>query len=238
MAKILSPVISVGSGSVAGLTFTRTREHQVVIRQRTVPVNPNTQPQQFIRTSFALAVSMWEVASSADRALWEAYALTLSWKTKLGNSYTPTGRSVFIQVLSFTKYLSVLGILPDFDRTTPGTEELGLPATSLTRVDLEAPGTGFGLQCINPFLFKIKYAVSIGAPVSAGTNFYKGPYDTSTTVAFSVVGETTDQNDFTGLVDGKRYPWKARPFVDDETDQAMRVGAIQYGIATASIVTV
>lgn len=238
MAKILSPLISVGSGSVAGLTFTRTREHQVVIRQRTVPVNPNTEPQQHIRSAFALAVTTWEDIVQATRDLWEAYALTLSWKTKLGNSYTPTGRQVFIQVYSYTKYLGALGVLPAFVRTTPGTEEAGLPVPGLTRVDLAAPGTGFALQSINDFLHKIKYGVVLGNPVSNATNFYKGPYDTATTVAFSNPAESTSTEEFTGLVDGKRYPWKARPFVDDETDQAMRLGAAIYGIATATIVSV
>lgn len=233
MAKILSPIIDVGSGSVAGITFTRTREHQVVMRQRTVPVNPNTVNQIAVRNGFAQAASDWETTFGSNRTAWEAYADTLTWYTKLGNAFTPTGRAAFIQVRSLLGYLDNQNLLAYVARMTPGDEPGSFNIPMPVVGALAAPGIGFQLTFANNQTHSVGLYVRRAISISNGTNYFKGPYDPSTGSVITVVTEDEAVASFTGLIDGARYPWIARPFTADFPTHGMRLAPVLSGIATA-----
>lgn len=238
MAKIYSPIIDVGSGSIAGITFTRTREHQVVIRQRTVPINPNTQYQISVRNGFAQAASDWETTTAIIRALWLDYAGTLTWYTKLGNAYTPTGRQAFMQIRALLGYLDNENILAYVANMSPGAEAGSFNIPMPVVESPSSPGTGFRLDISNNQSHSVNFYARRAAAVANGRNFFKGPYDPSTGLGDTIPTEDTKAADFVGLIEGHRYPWIVRPYTPDFPTHGMRVAPVLSGIATATVTSV
>jgi hypothetical protein len=83
-------------GSINGTTFSRVRGGAIA-RNRTVPINPNTPAQIAARLSFQIIVNMWTSLTAAGRAQWNEYAATLLFINRLGETFVPTGRMVFMR---------------------------------------------------------------------------------------------------------------------------------------------
>src|SRR3990170_5667158 len=95
--KISSGFVSAGSGSLGRCTFSGDGMGPYV-RERAVPVNPNTTFQQAIRTIFSNLSTLWlATLTAAQRAGWEAYALGTLIPDALGNPQNIRGLPMYIR---------------------------------------------------------------------------------------------------------------------------------------------
>ena len=83
-------------GSVGGSVYSRTHAGAIV-RNRIVPVNPNTQAQDDIRTLFATVAQLYTDLTPAQRNAWDEFAQLVNVTNVFGESYVPTGRQMFQQ---------------------------------------------------------------------------------------------------------------------------------------------
>ena len=82
-------------GSIAGNVFSRGRSGAIV-RNRTTPVNPNTQAQADFRYLFSQTAANYTTLTKQQQHNWDLYAQELAfWRNRLGEPYTPSGRQVF-----------------------------------------------------------------------------------------------------------------------------------------------
>jgi hypothetical protein len=93
--KYLSALISQGSASIGGATFSKNRGGNY-IRKRVAPVQPRSSAQQAVRATLSALSGQWKGLGAAVIAAWSALASTITLKDSLGNSYTPTGNQLFV----------------------------------------------------------------------------------------------------------------------------------------------
>jgi hypothetical protein len=93
--KVASGIVSAGSGALGRTVWSR-NHYGSYIRERAVPVNPNTTFQQLIRSIFANLAVLWSATlTSVQRAGWETYALATPITDALGNNQILTGISMY-----------------------------------------------------------------------------------------------------------------------------------------------
>ncbi len=79
-----SPLIEAGSGSVAGLTFSRNKGGNY-LRGRAIPTNPNSPLQQAVRSIMSQLTANWlNVLTAIQRVAWETYAEERAQKEREG----------------------------------------------------------------------------------------------------------------------------------------------------------
>lgn len=92
-----SPLISQGSGSIAGITFSRNRGGMYV-RARAIPTNPATALQVAVRGFLAQLAILWQdTLTAAQRIAWETYADNVPLKNSLGENIFATGLNHYIR---------------------------------------------------------------------------------------------------------------------------------------------
>jgi len=95
--KVISGLVSAGSGSYGRCTWSRNRMGPYV-RERAVPVNPNTVFQQAIRSYLANLAVLWNnTLTIAQKTGWESFALQVPVTDALGNAITLTGLNWYIK---------------------------------------------------------------------------------------------------------------------------------------------
>jgi hypothetical protein len=85
------------SGSFAGETSSRNRFGQYV-RNRSVPVNPNSTSQSTVRARLSNNAAAWRVLTDLQRAGWASLGLDISRTDSLGQTYTLTGFQAYCLV--------------------------------------------------------------------------------------------------------------------------------------------
>jgi hypothetical protein len=91
-----SPIISRGSGSLAGITLSRNRGGNYM-RARSMPTNPNTALQQAVRAALAQLSVLWQdTLTPAQRLGWAAYGDNVPVTNRLGASINLTGQNWYI----------------------------------------------------------------------------------------------------------------------------------------------
>ncbi len=92
---ILSPVLGEMRGSMGGTTASRNRYGQY-LRQRSVPVNPNSARQLAVRGNFSGFAFIWtNILTQVQRNAWDLYGENVDWINKLGQVVKLTGYSHF-----------------------------------------------------------------------------------------------------------------------------------------------
>lgn len=206
MARMLSHLMSNMLGSVGGITYLNNPFHQIVARQRTVPVQPNTAAQVMAKTAFGAAVQAWEQTSQANRDGWAAYAQTVTFQGPLG-PYKPTGRMLAVAQYQITGYLINAGAMGFMGGSVMDPPVLpGLLV--VVNPNIQAPDAG-------NTGFKLGFTNQNGEPVvgyaercfkqSDARNFYKGPWVTSTLDAILCPDADTEVLPFYGLVEDGIY---------------------------------
>lgn len=205
MAKMKSTIFSVIRGSVAGQTFLATRNHPIVSRVRSVPVNPNTVAQVQIRNALAAGASIWTGLTDQQKIDWANYAVGISWEGPV-DTIRPTGRQMFIAQYVLTQYFINQGSaeILTHDSDAPDTSGL-LTVGDLTVGDLAAPGTGFGIALGNGNKEAIVVYGITSLEQSAGRFYWNGPYQPTTFEEAAVPDATTGLIEFTGLNAGGVY---------------------------------
>lgn len=199
MARMLSPLASILRGSIAGLTFTANQFHQIVVRQKTAPVQPNTTPQTDIKLAFTSAESAWEGLTEAVQRNWENYAGATPLSGPLGD-YTITGRLMFHAVFGLVFYMNAtlaagmstvttapptpgFAQLPNFTVGPPGLGENGV------RISATIP-----IFDQDMFMFAQRSIV-----YSPTRKRFKGPWDSATNQAVDFAAGVEGEIDFIGL---------------------------------------
>lgn len=174
MALVVLPEGQQRSGSIGGTVWSRNR-FGAYVRNRSMPVNPNTDRQVGIRNAVRSLSIAWETdLTQAQRNGWNVYAANVTWKNRLGQDVNLTGLNHFIR--SNTQ-LVVLGFGRIDD--APATQligkaelELGCTASEATQqltisFDDTAPWATDAGSFQHFFL---------GLPQNAGIAFFGGPW--------------------------------------------------------------
>ena len=188
--KYKGTLITQGSGSLAGATFSHNKGGQY-IRQRTIPVNPNTTLQQAVRSIFAtLSIAWVQTLTAAQRVLWKTYADNVPLINVLGDS-------IFITELAMYSRSNVPRLQAALTRVDDGPTTFSLAqmtnpsATAAAATDLlsvtftntDAWATAVGGAML----------VYISKPQNPTINFFKGPYQFAGKIAGAVVPPTSPQ---------------------------------------------
>lgn len=95
MAKILFGAgIGDARGSIGALTFSKNR-FGAVARSKVSPVQPRSGPVLQARGRFGTNSKEWATLTAMQITGWNAYAATVSFTDRFGNSYHPTGLQLF-----------------------------------------------------------------------------------------------------------------------------------------------
>lgn len=204
MARMRGLLADVIRGSIGGLTFTANQFHQIVVRQRTSPVNPNTNAQAQIRGAMSNASVVYNLLSAADKQRWQDYADTIRYPNPLGPIDVP-GRQVCVGNVGTVGYL-----LDRFVHLGPATGEPPvLPGFvsihNLAFAPLAGAGTGYQIE--------VSTAETEGIRIFALRSFafgdarlrYKGPFLTSTITGLTLPGPGSGIIEFTGLLEDSIY---------------------------------
>jgi len=204
LARMLSPLASTLRGSIAGLTFLSNQYHQIVVRQKTAPVNPKTTNQEIMRVCFANASNSWRNLTPAEREAWSNYSKSVTYSGPLGD-YNVTGRNIFMSNLSLIYYIITRNldiIIPTL--TAPTTD--GVP--SWAECNICPPtgiGTGFSVKLANASGQAMNYFITHSIPFDLSRNRFKGPFDSQTAVSASIADGTDEYVDFLGLTLNRVY---------------------------------
>ncbi|GAI13344.1 unnamed protein product [marine sediment metagenome] len=91
------PGIVDARGSVGGVVFSKNSTSHYM-RARTIPVNPNTEWQDQIRSAMANLCDQWsQILDAAARTAWELYASRVTVKNKLGEAINISGFNHFLR---------------------------------------------------------------------------------------------------------------------------------------------
>lgn len=174
MALVVLPEGQQRSGSIGGTVWSHNRSGAYV-RNRSVPVNPNTDLQVAARNAVrSLAINWDTVLTQAQRNAWMLYALNVSWKNRLGQNINLTGLNHYIRCNS-PRVANGIAAIADapviFDLCNA---DLGLTATaSEATQDLTIDGDPAG-----PWIGEVDawQFYSMGAPQNGGIHFFNGPW--------------------------------------------------------------
>ena len=179
------------SGSVGGVVASR-NAGGAYLRNRTVPVNPNSVRQQTARLAFAAATIAWRGLTAAQRGAWDAYAIETPLLNRLGESITVSGSSHYVRTNAFLLGLSEARI--DAAPASPGLSTLG----SVTSLEFETGGGGFEFVTVGNTALGVAI-FQFGPPVSAGVSFFKGPFSRIASVALTATGAANTPNQPAGF---------------------------------------
>jgi hypothetical protein len=190
MALIKSTILSSIRGSINGATFSQNRTG-AYMRNRTVPVNPNSSAQVLVRTAMQMVTNWWSnELTEVEREAWNLYAASTPVTNRLGDTVHQSGFAFFTAIGTFRYGIldpvnvdSVGDLLLDIRNapTNPGLlPPVAVNTLTLTggeaqeiALTMAAPATTQPLQ------------LYMSLPLTAGTRFYKGPW---TRVAVGGVG--------------------------------------------------
>lgn len=185
-------------GSVSGNTFQRGKT-QTIIRNRTIPVNPNTPGQGNVKTAMQLASSAWlAVLTEAERIAWKLYAQATELTDVFGDKYKASARNMFIR----TAVPSILGggAIPTVAPSLPGIALQKLVAFTLSEAD------GVELSSVSPALAAGEALfISISPQQNITRNYYKSPYVSGVTITSADTLPVVLKTPAEGVVIGQRY---------------------------------
>lgn len=162
------------SGSIGGTTYSRNR-FGAYKRNRSVPVNPNTDRQVAVRNAVRSISIAWETQlSEQQRGGWETYAAAIDWQNRLGQTVNLTGLNHFIRsntprVISRIARVNEAPVIPEL---AIAELELDAAASEATQ-DLTINGDGAA-----PWVGEADawHFVYMGRPQAAGIKFFGGPW--------------------------------------------------------------
>jgi hypothetical protein len=171
--KYKSQVIAAGSGSVAGCVFSRNR-YGPYIRNRSLPVNPNSSFQQTVRSNFSLLATAWNVdLDAAERAAWDAYAAAVPRVNSLGDPIFTTGLNWYIAIntMRLNQGIARLDAAPILFNMT------GLAPIDLITADVSSQNLSVGFTVTDEWNADDGYLfVYMGPPQNESHTFFKGPF--------------------------------------------------------------
>lgn len=162
------------SGSLGGVVFSHNR-FGAYMRNRSIPVNPNSTAQQNVRADLAYLTAEWHrTLTQGQRLAWAVYAAAISFTNALGETIKLTGFNHFIR--------SNVAILNnDLDYVADGPTALLLPGTDpVLTVSLSGGAQTMSIifddtaaWCSEDDAYM---SVHQGMPQAVTRNFFGGPF--------------------------------------------------------------
>ena len=208
MALFKSQVLTQASGSVGGLTYTRTPSG-MVIRARSMPVNPSTNRQQIIRGAVSTLATYWvETMSDSERQGWIDYAANVTRRNKLGDQIHISGLNEFIRSNSIRLQTGNAMVVD-----APTIYDTGAPMEG--GVITQAETTPFAVTltwtgAADPSTTAVIY---VSKPQNSTINFFKGPYQLQEAVGAGPGTATLTPG--AGWVAGNKIFVRARLYYED-----------------------
>lgn len=207
MAIGISPIFSQLSGSIGAFTCFWNRYCSIVIRNRVVPVDPNTPAQQTVRTRMSASVAAWQGLTDAQREAWHQFADGTPWHNALGQEIRLAGSQMYHAIRLAALHIDNTIPVATFNLPpcTPGL--FTQPRWSFGPCTSGIFNAGFVVNITNIHPTNaIKVGVHRSTAQNTSINFWKGPYDTRN---YQVIGPipagASFGTDIVGLVNGKRY---------------------------------
>lgn len=162
------------SGSIAGNTYARNRSGNYV-RARTIPVNPNTQRQDVIRSAIAFLSDRWAATLTApQRTAWNLYGDSVNMKNRLGETVKHSGYNHYIRSNAIRRQIgqALLDAGPVIFELPAQDPSFGLTAQEDTQLCYFTYDETMDWSTEDgSFLFLFE-----GKPQNAQRNFFKGPW--------------------------------------------------------------
>ena len=204
MAQLISPIASMIRGSVAGLTFSATRNSPITLRRRLSPVHVFSMNRVASKGSLGVASGMWNALTQLQRDAWVTFGLSLS-KTKPEGAYTLTGREAMMGVTAFAHRMFQLGLISaEPSGVAPVVFGWETPPT-FTVTTLVVAGTGFRVRVQYPLSQSVDifYCLSYAG---SGRRMTRNSYmNQSTWTKLSLSGISDQYIVLTGLTAGAAY---------------------------------
>jgi hypothetical protein len=170
--KYQGTIISGASGSVAGCVFSHNR-YGPYVRNRSLPVNPNSAYQVAARANFGLLSTAWNIdLDDAERDAWNSYAA--------GVPRIINGISVFVTGLNWYIALNSMRLNRAIARTDVAPIPLNMTGLSLISnlvADVSAQTLSVGFAVGDEWNADDGYLFIYGArPQNESINFFNGPF--------------------------------------------------------------
>lgn len=188
--KFKSSVLTQASGSVGGLTYAHNRGGMYT-RARSIPTNPNTERQQWLRAAFGGRIQAWSMLTDEERAAWKVYAENTPFTDKLGDQIKLTGQQQFVR--SNTPRANARAVVGSFGgaitipdiTTAPTIYNTGEPVYMIATFSENTGNLTVTANLSEPASAAGHALLYVGNPQNPGRNFYKGPYQLAATTTYS-----------------------------------------------------
>lgn len=187
--KYRSQIVTAASGSIGGCTYSRNRSGPY-IRNRSLPVNTNTQGQQNVRAALSTLVARWtSTLTAAQRSAWDVWAFNTPQTDSIGNPITITGQNAYIKmnVQRIVALIAVVDVAPIVFSGAALTPPQIVSATAATDVlSISFTNTDLWATAVGGYLF-----VYVGRQQNVSKNFFAGPYQFAGRINGAVVPPTS-----------------------------------------------
>ena len=139
--KYIGLLTSAASGKLGGIVASHNRGGSY-FRHHVIPVQPRTPAQKLVRNQLAAFSSAFKSLTASQIQGWNALALTVTLKSKLGTTYNPTGQQLFV---SCNKHLANVGVTTQLNVAPSIPSIPGVTTFTSTPVGSGSTVTGFGL---------------------------------------------------------------------------------------------
>jgi hypothetical protein len=152
--KYIGLLSSAASGKLGGIVASHNRGGSY-FRHHVIPVQPRTPAQTLVRNQLQAFSAAFKSLTQAQIAGWNALALSVTLKSKLGTTYNPTGQQLFVSCNKHLASINITTLLTNAPTipTIPGFTSFTVTATSsygyttaITATYLPALSSSFGIQ--------------------------------------------------------------------------------------------
>ena len=158
------------SGSIGGVTSARNK-NGMYLRNRSVPINPQTASQLGVRAVLTQLAQQWATLTAAQRTAWDTAVGSFATSNSFGTSHPLSGIALFVKCNSNILHAGGSVILVPPAAAT----ESAITALSLTSVHAGATTVTY---TPTPVPANTAYQVRMTSNVSAGITFVKNHYRT------------------------------------------------------------
>lgn len=189
--KFKSAIITQASGSLGGITFA-TGIGGMFMRARAIPVNPNTAPQNAVRSVLGALSSVWNTLTTPQRNAWNAYAAQVPLLDTFGDPRLVSGFNMYIRsnanrvriggrddIVEDAPVIYNLGSTPVFVSAASVIAVDGVLTGTLSIDVLDAPDPAV----VGDFLYAF-----VSPPFNTNRTFHRGPFRVSGESAVLVTG--------------------------------------------------
>lgn len=162
------------SGSIGGVVYSHNR-YGAYRRNRSVPVNPNTDRQVAVRNAVRSLTIAWQNTLTQDqRDAWETYAANVVWKNALGQDILLTGLAHYVRSNTprVQNGIAAVDDAPTIFTIAAADTQLSATASEATQqLTVDGDATHPWIGEADAWCF-----VSMGLPQNAAIKFFGGPW--------------------------------------------------------------